>query len=102
MQTHHKVISKSEAPEEEGREEEETDGMLAFDLFHKNHKCYRPCALSQLNVTELKLMLVFHIDCNFIKITSLIHETCMYLEFSRSIRFKCLSIIKPFHCAGTF
>lgn len=33
MQTHHKVISKSEAPEEEGGEEEETDGMLAFDLY---------------------------------------------------------------------
>lgn len=36
MQTHHKVISKSEAPEEEGREEEETDGMLAFDLYFLN------------------------------------------------------------------
>lgn len=41
MQTHHKVIGKSEAPEEEGREEEETDGMLAFDLlFRKCHECF--------------------------------------------------------------
>lgn len=36
MQTHHKVISKSEAPEEEGQEEEETDGMLIFDLYSTN------------------------------------------------------------------
>lgn len=35
MQTHHKVISKSEAPEEEGREEEETDGkLLRICLFY--------------------------------------------------------------------